>query len=130
MEKRYRALRIIGSVYKILGAIILVLTIVSAVGICLAGIVGGTALRDFSREFGPGMRGMGVLGGAIGGILSALITLVFGGLGGLTVYATGEAIYLLIDIEENTRAARLAHQYPPAPAVPQVVPPEVKNPAP
>jgi len=36
MEKRYRALRIIGSAYKILGAIVLVLTIVGAVGVCLA----------------------------------------------------------------------------------------------
>jgi hypothetical protein len=122
MEKRYRALRIIGSAYKILGAIVLVLTIVGAVGVCLAGIAGGTALRDFSREFGPGMRGMGVLGGAVGGILSAFVTLIFGGLGGLTVYATGEAIYLLIDIEENTRATRLAHQQPSSPVTDPVIP--------
>lgn len=106
MEKRYRALRIIGTMYKIIGATLLVLAIVGAIGICAAGIIGGSAMQDFTNEFGPGMRGFGMLGGALGGIISGLFALIGGGLGGLTVYATGEAIYLLIDIEENTRVAR------------------------
>ena len=34
-------------------------------------------------------------------------TLIGGGLGGLTLFATGEGIYLLIAIEENTRVAAM-----------------------
>ncbi len=107
MEKRYRALRIIGTLYKIIGAIVLVVTIVSAVGVCLAGVIGGTAFEGFTNDFDFNRRGLGLLGGAVGGVISALVILLSGGIGGVTVYATGEAIYLLIDIEENTRAARL-----------------------
>ncbi len=107
MEKRYRALRTVGSLYKIIGVIVLVLAIIGAIGACAAGALGGAALRDFSNEFGPGMmNGVGsTFGGVIGGIISGLFVLIGGGIGGLTLYATGEAIYLLIDIEENTRLA-------------------------
>jgi hypothetical protein len=107
MEKRYRALRIVGSLYKIIGFIVLILAIIGAIGICAAGTLGGAFLRDFSNDFGPGMmNGMGsTFGGVIGGIISGLVFLIGGGIGGLTLYATGEAIYLLIDIEENTRIA-------------------------
>jgi hypothetical protein len=114
MEKRYRALRIVGSLYKILGAIVLILTIISAIGVCVVGVLGGAAMNDFSREFSRGFNGMGMVGGALGGILSALAVMIGGGIGGLTLFATGEAICLLIDIEENTRLTA-ARSLPPNP---------------
>ena len=110
MEKRYRALRLVGTLYKILGAIVLVLAIIAAIGVCLAGILGGQALSEFSRDYGGDFRNLGVFSGALGGIISGVFTLIGGGIGGLTLFATGEAIYLLMDIEENTRAARLVVQ--------------------
>jgi hypothetical protein len=58
MEKRYRALRIIATFYKIAGALVLAFALLAAVGLCLAGVLGGTALEGFNREFGD-MRGMG-----------------------------------------------------------------------
>lgn len=120
MEKRYRALRIVGTLYKILGGIVLVVAIVSAIGICLAGILGGQALADFNRDFGTGLNTVGAFGGVVGGIVSGLAFLIGGGIGGLTLFATGEAIYLLIDIEENTRASRQAAAQPlPGPAARQ-----------
>lgn len=106
MEKRYRALRIIGSFYKIVGAIVLVLTILGALGACGMSILGGSAMTDYSNQFGD-MGGMGLLGGVVGGVILGLTVLISGGVGGLTMYAVGEGIYLLIDIEENTRAARV-----------------------
>jgi hypothetical protein len=112
MEKRYRALRLVGTLYKILGAIVLVLAIIGAIGVCLAGILGGQALSEFSRDFGVNGRNLGVYSGALGGIISGVITLIGGGIGGLTLFATGEAIFLLMDIEENTRAARLSVKQP------------------
>ena len=110
MEKRYRALRLVGTLYKILGAIVLVLAIIAAIGICLAGVLGGQALSEFSRDSGINGRYLGLYSGALGGIISGVFMLIGGGIGGLTLFATGEAIYLLMDIEENTRAARLAEQ--------------------
>jgi len=123
MEKRYRALRIISTLYKIAGAIVLVFAILGAIGMCLAGVLGGTALEEMSREFGE-MGGMGLMGSAIGGILAGLGVLIGGGLSGLTLFATGEGISLLIAMEENTRmtAMHLAGQARPAsaPAAPGI----------
>ena len=116
MEKRYRALRLVGMMYKILGAVVLVLAIIGAIGVCLAGILGGQALSEFSRDFGGDFRNLGIYSGALGGIISGVITLIGGGIGGLTLFATGEAIYLLMDIEENTRAARLVVKQAETPA--------------
>lgn len=107
MEKRYRALRIVGTMYKIIGGVVLILALVSAVGACLAGILGGASLSQFSQDFGNNLGRMGLFGPALGGILAGLGMLIFGGLGGLTLFATGEGIYLLLAIEENTRAVAL-----------------------
>ena len=120
MEKRYRALRIISTLYKVAGVIVLVLVVLGSVGLCLAGVLGGTALEQFSREYG-GMGGMGAAGSAAAGIIGALGLLIGGGLSGLTLYATGEGISLLVAMEENTRASAMylaAQVRPAAPVVP------------
>jgi hypothetical protein len=108
MEKKFRALRVVGTLYKVLGVIILIVAIVGAIGSCAIGVLGGTALQSLGSNLdtGMGLRGLGVLGGALGGIISGLVALIAGGIGGLTLFATGEAIYLLIDLEENTRSLR------------------------
>jgi hypothetical protein len=51
-------------------------------------------------------------GGPLGGILSGLVILITLGIAAITQYAIGEAIYLFLSIEENTRAtaAFLARQ--------------------
>jgi hypothetical protein len=98
---------------------VLAFALLAAVGLCLAGVLGGTALEGFSRDFGD-MRGMGLMGSALGGIIAGLGMLIGGALSGLTLFATGEGISLLIAMEENTRAtaAYLAAQArTPAPVV-------------
>ena len=105
MGKRYRALRLVGTLYKILGVILLILTLISATGICLTGILGGTALQNMGSQFRSFSSNLGTVESAIISIVVGLISLVGGALGGLTLYATGEGIYLLISIEENTRCA-------------------------
>lgn len=122
MEKRYRALRIISTLYKILGIIVLVIAIISAVGACLGGVLGGA---NFQNLFGQEMSALGGVGSVVAGIIGALVGLIFGGLGGLSLYAMGEGISLAIAVEENTRASAMhlaAHNRPAAPAAP-VVPP-------
>lgn len=119
MEKRYRALRLVGTIYKIVGAIVLILAIIGAIGICAAGVLGGVALSNFTNDLGSGINGFGpTFGGVLGGIISGLLTLIAGGIGGLTLFATGEAIYLLMDIEENTRMAAARMGLPAMPSNP------------
>ncbi len=106
MGKRYGALRTIGTVYKILGIIAGVFTILTALGLCASGVLGGAALDQFSRGFG-GDSGFGSAGGIVGGILLGVLAIVYGGGLSVTLYAAGEGIYLLIALEENTRATTM-----------------------
>jgi len=103
MEKRYGALRIIGTIYKVLGIVAGALTIIAIIAFCATAVFGGTALGRDRSGFGssllPGMMG-GVLGGVVGG---AIAILYLGGLA-VTLYAFGEGIYLLIALVANTRA--------------------------
>jgi hypothetical protein len=102
MEKRYRALRLIGTVYKVLGGIIGILTILGAIGVCLLSLTGGLL-----GSLGNSGRQLGALAGgsvAILGIVWALFIILYGGVIAVSLYGGGEGIYLLIALEENTRA--------------------------
>jgi len=114
MERRYRALRTIGSIYKILGIIIGALTALSILGFCATSLlgVGGAALsRDAPTFFG------GAFGGAVGTVVFAIFAVLYGGGLSVTMYAFGEGIDLFIALEENTRrtAALLDRQAAKAP---------------
>jgi hypothetical protein len=111
MEKHYPVLRIIGAIYKVAGIVIAVATLLSAIGFCGMSLLSGTALESTFRNLpggvqGPG-QGFGLLGGVVGGVLVSLVMILFGGIYAVTVYALGEAVSLLIALEENTR--RTAH---------------------
>jgi hypothetical protein len=103
MEQRYTALRTIGTVYKILGIISGVITILAILGICAASVLGGAALGELESQLG-GSYGMGgMFGGVFGGILLGFLAILYGGGISITLYAFGEGIYLLLALEENTR---------------------------
>jgi hypothetical protein len=104
MEKRYRALRTIGTIYKILGIITGALTILVVIGICGTSVLGGTALGNAGRDYGNSLMPYGMMGGALGGILGSLIVVLYGGTLTITLYGFGEGVYLLLALEENTRA--------------------------
>jgi len=131
MEKHFKVLRFIGSVYKIVGIIIGAITILSALGFCLTSILGGTAFESALQSLNPngGGQGLGILGGVVGGMILSLVIILSGGIYAVSVYALGEAVYLLIALEENTRhtAAMLHKEWfdqsqPLAPAPPQSTP--------
>jgi hypothetical protein len=104
VEPRYRALRIIGTIYKVLGGVAGVITILVVVSICASSVLGGAAIGSLGRELG-GRPGVGSLfTGAIGGLLVSLFAIVYGGAIAVTLYGFGEGIYLLLAVEENTRA--------------------------
>lgn len=94
MEKRYRALRVVSAIYKILaviGALAtvvgVVITIVSYLGVFSAS---GVQIQIYPAEVLP-------LAGLSAGIL------IGGWLGALTLYALGSFIDVFLATEENTR---------------------------
>jgi hypothetical protein len=103
MEPRYHALRTIGSIFRVLGYIILVLTILAALGICGISVIGGSLFESASNQFGVSSTGAGFLSGLFGGLVLGIAVILYGGLIALMLVALGESIYLLIGIEENTR---------------------------
>jgi hypothetical protein len=103
MVKKYRALRIVGMVYKVIGTIILVVTILAAAGSCLSGILGGALFSGIANQVQSNLQSAGSGGMAVGGILIGFVILLWGIIVGVTAFAAGEGIYLLIDLEENTR---------------------------
>ncbi len=48
-----------------------------------------------------------LLGGAAGGVIAAGLVLIYGAVMTLVLYGAGEGIYLLLALEENTRATAL-----------------------
>jgi uncharacterized membrane protein len=114
MEKKFTALRVIGTVFKILAWISLLVGVVGAVLALIAGIT----------MSGDDLLGLN-LGGPLAAIAMFLSILIVAVFYFLALYAVGEAIYLALAIEENTRrtAYVIQQQYlqsgyasPPAPA--------------
>ncbi|MGD0707228.1 MAG: hypothetical protein ABSA51_02105 [Anaerolineaceae bacterium] len=112
MKKRFGALRIVGTVYKIVGIIIGIGTILGFFGAIIGAFAGGSVLDTLFSS-----SGMGNMGGAglFVGIVSALVILIGGGLSALMTYGIGELFYLLIAMEENTRATATLLQATPKP---------------
>ena len=95
MEKRYTALRIIGSIYKVLGGLAGVLTILAALAICATSAFGGIALDRLGQEFGSRGGLLGTASGLVGGLIAGVVILLYGGMLSLTLFAMGEGIFLL-----------------------------------
>jgi len=95
VEKKFKILRFIGTVYKVLGIITAVLTVLGAVGICLTSVLGGAIFDQIQGELGN-LGPMGVMGGAAGGAIIGGFLLVWGTIIALLLLAAGEGIYLLL----------------------------------
>jgi hypothetical protein len=118
METRYRALRTIATIFKVLGWIILILGILSACGGSAATALGGSAYMGMGGVGGGGNAGM--IYSLIMAVVVFLVTVVFVGLYALLLIAASEGIYVFLDIEENTRemARRLGQRGTVAPPPP------------
>ncbi len=101
MVKKFGVLRFIGTIYKIIGVILAVIAVLGALGVCLVSIVGGAAVSDLTQALGT--QDAGFLG-PVGGIVAGLAILIGVGIAAISQYAIGEAIFLFIAVEENTRA--------------------------
>ncbi len=113
VARHYQALRIIGTIYKVLGVIAAVLTILLVIGFCGVSVLGGSLLSNIESTYGYGGGPSfgGALGGILGGLIGSIVLIIYGGGIAVTLYAFGEGVYLLLALEENTRAtAQLLQQ--------------------
>jgi hypothetical protein len=95
MSRQFTALRVIGTICKILAWMCLILGLLAAIGALLAGFAVGNELGLTTLP----------IGGPLGGIAACVGLLVVALVTFLLFYAAGEAVYLSLCIEENTRRA-------------------------
>ncbi len=98
MNKKYRALRFIATLFKILAWIVLVGGILSAIGALVAGLMGSSG--GMWQQFGM----QPAVSGAVVGIVSFLVVLITTIIDALALFAAADYIVLFMDIEANTRA--------------------------
>jgi hypothetical protein len=93
MDRRFMALRIIATVFKILAWLALIFGVLGAIGALLLG---------FTLSGQEGLLGLNVAG-PLTGIAMLVVSLIVAIIGFLLLYALAEFIYLFLSIEENTR---------------------------
>ena len=118
MATRYRALRTIATIFKVLGWVILILGILSACGTSAAMVWGGSALVGIG---GPGGGDTSLVYGLILAVVAFIVTIVTVGLYALVLIAASEGIQVFLDIEQNTR--EMARRLGPKVAAPPSPPP-------
>jgi hypothetical protein len=110
VERKFKVLRFIGSVYKTLGIVSAVLTLIAALALCLISLLGSGLLDQLRAQLGGAAGALGTLGGAAEGVIVASFVLIYGVVMTLMLYGAGEGIYLLLALEENTRATAITLQ--------------------
>jgi hypothetical protein len=103
MQKRFRILRFVGTIYKILAWIVLAGGVLFAIAALVAPLLG----LNLMRWVPPRYRDVVPVGSVVAGIVSFVIGLLTTFLYFVALYAVGEGIYLFLAIEENTRETTL-----------------------
>ena len=122
MKKKFGTLRVIGTFWKVVAWIELIVGILSSIGILLAGILGTSVPWSNLEQFGLAPwapQAFGLVGGIVGFFASLVATIIWF----LLTYAVGEFIYLLLSIEENTRLAAQQVEWAQQQAIPAPAPP-------
>ena len=100
MEKKFKILRIVAFVWKIIAWVILVISVLGGCGCLVMGLAMGDQLARTAREFGVASMTGTALSGAVAGIalgVSGILTFI-------PIYAFAEIIDVMLALEENTRA--------------------------
>lgn len=97
MQKKYGVLRIIATINKILAWLVLVLGVLG--GCVSLGVGLLPALSSAGSRGAPGLLVGGLAAGMVTGVGAIFVSVIYF----LVFYSFGELIYLLIDLEENTR---------------------------
>ncbi len=99
MQQRYRVLRVVATILKILAVVVLLFGVLGACGALAFGAVPGLAGAGSSSRDAFGIGVSGIVGGAIVGVGVLFGSLLYF----LLLYAFGDVMSLLIALEENTR---------------------------
>jgi hypothetical protein len=100
MEKKFRTLRAISFIYKLLGILSILTT-----GLVVVVLLLGNVLSRYAS--GNYLSSAEAIVGSVG---LAIGMLVYGGGISITFYALGEGVELMIALEENSRATAIALQ--------------------
>ncbi len=95
VPKRFGVLRLVGTLLKVIAWIVLILSILGAIGLGLVG--SNLPIPVDTLQIDPAMFQ------SLGGILAGVGLLIFGLIYFLLLYASGESIHLQLAVEENTR---------------------------
>ena len=99
VPKRFGVLRFFGTLLKVIAWIVLILSILSAIGAALAG---GNLISTLGPALGD-QAGLASALGTGGGILIGLFIVIMGLIYFLILYVSGENLHLQLAVEENTR---------------------------
>jgi len=104
VDRRFTALRIIGTVFKVLAWIGLILGLLGAIG---------TLILGFTLSGQQGFLGLDLGSPILASIAMFVFALIVAVINFLILYAVGESVYVFLSIEENTRrtAYILQQQY-------------------
>jgi len=100
VPKRFGVLRFFGTLLKVVAWIVLILSILAAIGAALAS---NALLGVLNATPGPQTQFINALGNAGGGIVAGVFIVILGLLYFLIFYVVGESIHLQLAVEENTR---------------------------
>jgi hypothetical protein len=98
VPKRFGVLRFFGSLLKVLAWIVLVVSIIGAIGVAIAGTMGSAMIGDLLGTV-PGGDAMAMGGGILAGIFFLIGGLIYF----LVLYVAGESLHMQLAVEENTR---------------------------
>jgi hypothetical protein len=98
METKFKTLRTISVIFKIIAWIVAVFTVIGF----FAMLVGGAAMSQFGSRYGAGPFPFG----AVGGVAMAFYILILGTIWFISLLAGAELIMVILAIEENTRAQK------------------------
>jgi hypothetical protein len=97
VPRRFGVLRFIGTLLKVIAWIILILSILGAIGVGLTSSQVGQAVAQSNPILSS------LFSTPAGGIIVGVITLLFGLIYFLVLYASGESLHMQLAVEENTR---------------------------
>ncbi len=102
MEKKFRVLRIVALIWKVIAWFFLVVSILGGCGTLVIALWAAQSTGSISRGVSPAL-GLGIMGGVLGGVVTALVAIFIGMLYFISLYAFSELIEVMLALEENTR---------------------------